>query len=256
MPVKEERGSRKHILDLVSSGKAPDTLTQLLADAGVVVHSGDRVRPASYEDRSEWDLRAFCRSCSSEATDLRALDSWWAGEAYKGPTWDLLAECTISGRRGYLLVEAKAHQSELHAGGKPAPIDASPQSQENSRRIAASIQRTQNWFRENVEGSSRISIDSHYQLANRLSAAEALASCGVPVVLLYLGFTGDTYFRDYIKDDAHWQRLMATYVEDVVPAAWVGTTTPHLPSGGSVKLLVRSSPVTEISQLSKPATEE
>src|SRR5688572_28450735 len=97
--------------------------------AGVVVHPGDRVRPTSYEDRSEWDLRAFCRSCSSAPTDLSSLDGWWAGEEYKRPTWDLLAECTIGRRRGYLLVEAKAHESELHSGGKPAATDASPQSQ-------------------------------------------------------------------------------------------------------------------------------
>jgi hypothetical protein len=43
-------------------------------------------------------------------------------------------------------------------------------------------------------GSDTLTADSHYQLANRLASAYKVASAGIPVVLLYLGFTGDTYF--------------------------------------------------------------
>lgn len=90
-------------------------------------------------------------------------------------------------------------------------------------------------------------VDSHYQHANRLSAAETLASCGLPVILLYLGFTGDTYFRDYLRDEGHWQRVMGASLDDVVPLSWPGTTTLHGPSGGSVTLLIPSVPAAEVS---------
>jgi hypothetical protein len=106
---------------------------------------------------------------------------------------------------------------------------------------------TERWFRANIHPSCSISVDRHYQLANRLSAAERLASCGVPVVLLYLGFTGDTYFEaDYLRDDAHWQRVMGVYVLGTVPLWWPGTTTPH--ERGSVTMLIRSMPAREVSR--------
>jgi hypothetical protein len=69
----------------------------------------------------------------------------------------------------------------------------------------------------------------------------------VPVILVYLGFAGDTYFADHFKDDAHWQRVMGAYLKSVVPLAWPGTTTAHRPSGGSLTMLIRSRPVTAIS---------
>jgi hypothetical protein len=45
-----------------------------------------------------------------------------------------------------------------------------------------------------------------------------VASVGVPVLLLYLGFIGDTYFRDYLRDADHWQQLMRGYLQGVVPS--------------------------------------
>lgn len=242
------RGSRKHVLDLISSDAAARILTGLISDVGGVVSGASRMRPASHDDAGEWDVRRFCRACVPDRVDLTPLGEWWVSEEYRGPTWDLLAECSIRGRPGFLLVEAKAHESELQQAGKDVASDASDQSRENHRRISASLERTERWFKNSVDPGCAISVASHYQLANRLSAAEALASCGVPVVLIYLGFTGDEYFGDYIKDDAHWQRVMGAYLEGVVPLAWPGTTTPHLPSGGSVTLLIRSIPADEASK--------
>src|SRR3954464_1816520 len=213
-------GSRKHVLDLVSRDDVASALTLLVHDVNGTVDRAHRVRPIGYSDAVESDLRSFCRTCAPAGLDLRGIDEWWVNEDYKGPTWDLITECTIGGRYGYLLVEAKAHESELQRGGKSQEAGASEQSQANHRRIAECLNKTQAWFRSNVDGECNISIDSHYQLANRLSAAEALASCGVPVILLYLGFTGDTYFTDHFRDDAHWQRVMGSYLDGVVPLAW------------------------------------
>jgi hypothetical protein len=60
----DRRGSRKHVLDLVSSGKAAVTLTRLMADTGVAIGPADRVRPVSHAEAEEWGLRAFCRLCA------------------------------------------------------------------------------------------------------------------------------------------------------------------------------------------------
>jgi hypothetical protein len=212
----------------------------------------DRLRPVSHAEAGEWDLRRFCRECSPLGADLSRLDDWWVGEQYTGPTWDLLAECTITGEPGFLLVEAKAHESELQSSGKLQSEAASAQSNENHGRMTESLARTEMWFRAKVGTDSNISAASHYQLANRLSAAEALASCGVPVILMYLGFVGDTYFKsDYFRDDAHWQEAMRGYTAGVVPPGWIGTTTAH-EDGGSVTMVVRSLPIQQVSGPKSP----
>jgi len=86
-----------------------------------------------------------------------------------------------------------------------------------------------------------LSINSHYQLANRLAYLWKLAECGVPAVLLYLGFTGDQYFADYLHDERHWQRVMGGYMQEVVPHSFP-ERRHDCPNGGSVHLLVRSVP--------------
>src|SRR5215213_5063614 len=79
------------------------------------------------------------------------------------------------------------------------------------------ITEAQDWFAQ-VAGPTTLTADSHYQLANRLASGYKVASVGVPVVLLYLGFTGDTYFGDHVRDAAHWQQLMRGYLQGVVPS--------------------------------------
>lgn len=241
------RGSRRHILDLVSTGTASETLTGLIAGVGGRVDPSHRIRPVSHVEPGEWDLRRFCRECAPQGADLARLDEWWVSEQYTGPTWDLLAECTLNGRPGILMVEAKAHESELQLHGKLQSADASEQSNANHARISESLARTQAWFRRAVDTESNISAASHYQLANRLSGVEALASCGVPAILMYLGFRGDTYFKsDYFRDDDHWQQVMLGYIAGVVPAGWIGQTTAH-ERGGSVTMLIRSLPILQVS---------
>ena len=84
---------------------------------------------------------------------------------------------------------------ELQLQGKLQSAAASEQSNANHAKISESLERTQAWFRTTVDAASNISIASHYQLANRLSGAEALAARGVPAILMYLGFIGDTVLQ-------------------------------------------------------------
>ena len=51
----------------------------------------------------------------------RALKDWWLAvqrPSTQTPNWDIAAACTIRGRRGLMLAEAKAHADELSDAGK------------------------------------------------------------------------------------------------------------------------------------------
>jgi hypothetical protein len=66
---------------------------------------------------------------------------------------------------------------------------------------------------------------------------------GVPVVLLYLGFIGDTYFhRDYFQNADHWQRTMGASMSGILPIGLPGRFI-EVPGGGSILVLVKSLPV-------------
>ena len=50
----------------------------------------------------------------------------------------------------------------------------------------------------------------------------AAPKLNVPVVLLYLGFTGDTYFKkDLFINDSHWVEKFNKYIDGVVPVDFI-----------------------------------
>jgi hypothetical protein len=67
---------------------------------------------------------------------------------YKNPTWDLIGVCEREALRGLLLVEAKAHESELDWKGKRAlnTETDSAQAWTNDERIRPAIAEAQDWF--------------------------------------------------------------------------------------------------------------
>jgi hypothetical protein len=74
------------------------------------------------------------------------------------PNWDIISTCTINGRRGLVLVEAKAHAGELN------PTDCCAAGNEQSRqRIDTAIADANQKLGEGW----RLSTDSRYQLRNR-----------------------------------------------------------------------------------------
>ena len=120
-----------------------------------------------------------------------------------------------------MLVEAKANVPELSTAGKREDNDASDRSRENHARIGAAIAEARTALAPLLPGIA-IDRDRHYQLSNRLAFAWRLASLGVPTVLVYLGFTGDTGIGDVgeaFADDAHWQRTFRAHLAGVCPPA-------------------------------------
>jgi hypothetical protein len=151
----------------------------------------------------------------------REIADWWLchKSGANTPNWDIAVGCEIEGRPGLVLVEAKANWPELGVAGKAIAADASERSRENHERIGAAIEEARRGWCA-LDPRVSISRDSHYQLANRLAFTWKLASLGIPVVMLYLGFTGDDGISDAgapFVDDADWQGAFRGYSADVVP---------------------------------------
>jgi hypothetical protein len=249
------RGSAKHLLDLLGSDQFRSVLNELITDGAASIHTNDNWQPfgkANKDELRELEIPPFCDKHFGELAKPCGLNHWWLpqqadGRTRKGATWDLLSTCTIQGKKGLLLVEAKAHKNELSSSGKRLRAKASDQSKLNHEHIRTNLREVSDSLNEFAEGVFDLSIDSHYQFANRIAWAWKLAACGVPVVLLYLGFIGDTYFRsDYLKDADHWQRAMGTYMHGVVPKDLPGRTISGQ-VGGSFTFLVKSLPIIDAS---------
>ncbi|MHB8762299.1 MAG: hypothetical protein ACYC6J_07975 [Coriobacteriia bacterium] len=149
------------------------------------------------------------------------LEDWWLihRRGANTPNWDLAIGCEIEGRRGLVLIEAKANVPELSSDGKRLSSLASVHSRENHERVAAAIREACEGWRV-LDSGIDISIDTHYQLANRLAFTWKLATLGVPVVLLYLGFTGDEGIADAgepFADDDEWHEVFQEHFAEVAP---------------------------------------
>ena len=134
------------------------------------------------------------------------------------PNWKLLTSCKIGGKKGLVLVEAKANCAELKYEGKGEP-ENTKNSRENHKKIDEAIKEARKALDKAVPGV-RISLKSHYQLANRVAYTWKLASLGIPTVLVYLGFFMDKGIVDVgepFKDESHWIWVMRDYIKGVIP---------------------------------------
>jgi hypothetical protein len=215
------RGSRKHVLDWTGSASFLSEFVDLIAPAPVVFGEKSLVMPLGEDYPNEARLETFGPLWLPASDAWRKLEDWWLVHKARAntPNWDIAATCEIEKRQGLVLVEAKANWPELKTDGKSVRQDASIRSRENHARIGSAITEANNGWRHLDSGIS-INRDSHYQLANRLAFAWKLATLGIPVVLVYLGFTGDGGIADAgqpFADDTDWLRAFAAYTSGVVP---------------------------------------
>lgn len=248
--MSQPRGSLKHVLDLLDSGRFAQTMSGLLGKHGVQVNEDDAWRPQGYGQPDEWTSEKFCGEHCRDWFDSNQFSGWWKISSGNPPQWDILSTCNIDNAPGLLLVEAKANDQELDWKGKSLSPEPSQGSKENHRIIGECIEEANTALNQHLPGFA-ISRDRHYQLSNRIASAWKLAQCGLPVALLYLGFTGDegirTPSRNPITDHDHWQRLMGAYMHGVVPQHLPGTII-HEKSGGSMRMLIKSLPVIDHSR--------
>ena len=193
------RGSRPRCVLMVDGGRedVAERLTRLVDLPGVAVSAKDRWQPRGRPVRrgDSWDTTPGDEVDLAGSNDLvsqeirRRLRRWWLEvptSRTRTPVWDLAATCTIRNRPGLLLAEAKAHAGELSVTGKAVPT--SPNGWRNHERIGAAIAEANDGLGLDSGRPWALSRDSHYQLSNRFTWAWKLASLGVPVVLVYLGF--------------------------------------------------------------------
>lgn len=140
----------------------------------------------------------------------RELTDWWLAvrDNANTPNWDLICTCTIDGKQGLVLVEAKAHADELHPDDR-----CGARNEDNRQRIEKAIRDVN----QNLGKGWALSADSRYQLSNRFVWAWKLASLGIPVVLVYLGFLNVPEMSKSFADHKAWEDRLLSYGHGVVP---------------------------------------
>ena len=242
----KKRGSRPRCVLLVDGLRSDVAaqLTRLVNRPGVTVTENDFWMP---HGKPVWTDDGWNKKPADEARldrhdgflapeTRQALGDWWL-EVRRGantPNWDLATTCEIEEQKGLLLVEAKAHSSELSEAGKQAPT--SENGSKNHERIGWAIEQARTGLGR-VGGSWGLSRDHHYQLANRFAWSWKLARLEVPVVLVYLGFLNA---RDMAEDgvlfrsEDDWSSAMRDHARGVVDeSCWehrlVVKGTPFIP---------------------------
>lgn len=221
LPDKCRRGSkpRCHLLTHGSRDQVAARLTDLIAPWGTVTEE-DRWMPEGFGNIEEAQLHS---ADSLLPGGVRAdLQSWWMAVAATTPNWDIASTCTIEGKSGLLLVEAKAHDEELIGEeiGKRLDDSASCNSRKNHAHIDGAIREANSGLNVAVPGWN-LSRDSHYQMSNRFAWPWKLTELGFPVILVYLGFTYAVEMHDQGKpfvDHTDWQKLVKAHSEPLFPS--------------------------------------
>lgn len=224
---RERRGSkpRCHLLTHGSPDAAAARLTALAAPYAIVSAS-DRWMPQGFENTDEAMLP---EAETLLPADVRCeLRRWWlavASNNARTPNWDVASTCTIEGKAGILLIEAKAHDKELikeETGRKNIEAPVSGSARRNLLRIDWAIRDASVALSEATGLPWALSRDWNYQMSNRFAWAWKLTDLGIPVALVYLGFLCATEMSDRGKplaDAADWQRLVKNHSRPLFPEA-------------------------------------
>ena len=142
------------------------------------------------------------------------LKDWWLAERAaiaSTPHWDIASQCTIDGDNGLLLIEAKAHLSELKVDDACGSLHKN-----NCHQIKRAIAEANDDFNTLFHGW-HLSNEHHYQLSNRFAWSWKIACLGIPVVLVYLGFLKADEMQDPFTTERSWEQAIRGYGKGVVP---------------------------------------
>lgn len=212
---REFKGSRLRCLLLTSDtpNKVAAFLNSLAAPHAQVTVE-DRWAPRGFLDPDEAKL-GDTAGFLPEA-DRTTLTSWWLAQpgAANTPNWDLVSKCRINNSDGLVLVEAKAHEGEL------ADDRCGATNPDNLKQIKKALAEANDAWNTLASGAA-LSANSHYQLSNRFAFSWKLATMGIPVVLIYLGFL-DAHEIDYggrilLKGHTQWRRRVLAQSKGIVP---------------------------------------
>ena len=236
----KDRGSRPRCVLMVEGGReeVASRLTRLVDLPDVVVSPDDKWMPHGKPVRGNgsWDKTPAREVELDKSNDLVCreirlqLETWWLAvpggrREARTPNWDIAARCRIRGEPGLLLVEAKAHGKELSAAGKLSPT--TPNSRKNHDRIGLAIAEASDGLASVTGKPWGLSRDHHYQLSNRFAWSWKLASLGIPVVLLYLGFLNaqDMASDGLFRSEEEWTHVLKDHcrgaVDETCWGAWL-----------------------------------
>ncbi len=218
--VRECRGSRFRCLGMTTGSReqVAKRLTDLAFPFATVEH-GDNWMPRGLCEPDEAKLGTAADLLDANSRDL--LTKWWLvkKQGANTPNWDIASTCKMKdGKRGLLLVEAKAHDKELNE------TDSCGAGEPNRTQIHNAVTEANAGLNEITPGWN-LSIENKYQLSNRFAWAWKVASMGTPVILVYLGFLNADEMEDQgvpLADCSSWRSKVAyDYAKGVVPEeAW------------------------------------
>lgn len=221
------RGSRPRCVLLVDGNReeVADRLTRLVNLPSVVVSSDDCWMPYGkpVRENGSWDTEPATEARLGRQNSLvcgdiqQQLRNWWLATSRGAnmPNWDIASTCKIEGKPGLLLVEAKAHGCELWESMKCGSTNP-----DNLEQIMQAIIQARTGLQSVVGGNWDISRDRHYQLSNRFAWSWKLVSLGIPVVLLYLGFSKAEDMLDrgpIFHSKIDWERTVKDHCHGIVP---------------------------------------
>jgi hypothetical protein len=213
------KGSKNCIAKLIESENFVKLMNSLVRKTGAVISPCDNWMPKGVNYNTEAELKDFLKY-NFEPNLSKEIVKWWLEVDATTPNWDLISTCTIGGKKGLVLVEAKAHYNELanESKGKGLDTKASENSKSNHAKIAQAISDVNAEINKTVTGVS-ISRDCCYQLSNRVAHAWWLANHGIPVVLLYLGFLKVEDMRDgkniIFETESDWEKCFIEHAKKV-----------------------------------------
>ena len=192
-------------------------LTKLVGLPNVSVSADDKWMPRGKSDPGEVQLDKAGGLLPTETQ--KQLRDWWLAVPKRAntPNWDIASSCHINDERGLILVEAKAHETEL-----ADPDDCKSTNLKNIRQIGRAISEANLHLQESclaqleTKHCWNLSAWGHYQLSNRFAWSWKLASLGVPVVLVYLGFLNADEMPDPFHDPSEWESVLRNYAEGTV----------------------------------------
>ena len=212
---KELKGSRLRCLMLTSGSReqVAERLSNMIGHLGIVDPQKHKWMPQGFLNKPEAQLGRTKTFLSDEQREQ--LLNWWLATKAPTPHWDIVSECTIDGKKGLLLVEAKAHQPELKENDPCSSTNI-----DNRQQIARAINDASTGLNSVLPGWA-LSRDKHYQLCNRWAWSWKLATMGIPVILIYAGFLNADEMKNPFKSASEWKDSVLVYSEKYVPVkAW------------------------------------
>ena len=227
----KNRGSRPRAVLFMEGSKTEiaSKLSDMVGIPTVQVSKSHKWMPTGIPKKAKddvWDISPAKELRLDQPNDLVSpeiqsiLQQWWLAEPRNAnsPNWDIASTCTIDGKPGILLVEAKAHKNELHSGGKTHP--SSLNGWKNHFQIGRVTSEACAELQFNTGKKWAITRDSHYQMSNRFAWSWKLTSLGIPVVLVYLGFLNATDMQDdgpLFNTHDVWEKAVIQHGSTIIP---------------------------------------